>query len=283
MSASLPIDQIKVIARHRRDLGDVPALATSIEDVGLLNPITVTQDGRLIAGQRRLEAFKLLGRTDVPVRVADNLTEARAQLRAERDENTCREDMKPSEKVALGLALEELERPAAVERMTLGKVSPGSETRGERTGKVYDLVGEAVGMSGPTYKRAKAVVAAAEDGDAVAVEALERMDKTGKVTPAYDRVTGRSTQNGKPTGPRPLPLEVKTQRQRQLADAARDRADGFLARLDGGLDGFQNFDARKATATASPEQIAHWRSVIKRAQRVLREVDQALEATDGRT
>ena len=60
----------------------------------------------------------------------------------------------PSEKVALGRELEKLERPKAEERMaatlkqnaTAREIFP-SGSRGERTGKVYDLVGEAVGMA----------------------------------------------------------------------------------------------------------------------------------------
>jgi N6-adenosine-specific RNA methylase IME4 len=47
---SLPISQITVGQRHRRDLGDIDGLAASIAEVGLLQPIAVTFDGHLIAG-----------------------------------------------------------------------------------------------------------------------------------------------------------------------------------------------------------------------------------------
>jgi ParB family chromosome partitioning protein len=63
------LDRIRVGERHRRDMGDIDSLAASIEDLGLLHPITVDQDGRLLAGARRLAAFKLLGRTEIPVNV----------------------------------------------------------------------------------------------------------------------------------------------------------------------------------------------------------------------
>jgi hypothetical protein len=36
-----------------------------------LHPIAVTPDGRLIAGERRLLAFKHLGKTEIPVHVVD--------------------------------------------------------------------------------------------------------------------------------------------------------------------------------------------------------------------
>jgi hypothetical protein len=43
-------------------------------------------------------------------------TDAALLLQAERDENTCRKDFTPSEAVAIGKELEELERPKAAER-----------------------------------------------------------------------------------------------------------------------------------------------------------------------
>src|SRR5215468_4697967 len=65
----LPIDQIIVGDRTRRDLGDIAGLATSIAEIGLLNPITVDENGRLLAGARRLAACKRLGLKAVEVKI----------------------------------------------------------------------------------------------------------------------------------------------------------------------------------------------------------------------
>ena len=54
----LPIDQIIVGDRTRRDLGDIAGLDTRIAKIGLLNPITVDENGRLLAGARGLAACK---------------------------------------------------------------------------------------------------------------------------------------------------------------------------------------------------------------------------------
>jgi ParB family transcriptional regulator, chromosome partitioning protein len=54
---------------YRRDLGDVRGLAESIRQFGLLRPVLITADGRLIAGRRRLEACKLLGWETIRVNV----------------------------------------------------------------------------------------------------------------------------------------------------------------------------------------------------------------------
>jgi ParB family chromosome partitioning protein len=64
-----PIASIRVGKRHRRDLGDIEALAASIAAIGLLNPITVDKDGWLLAGARRLAACKLLGLQTIEVRI----------------------------------------------------------------------------------------------------------------------------------------------------------------------------------------------------------------------
>jgi ParB-like chromosome segregation protein Spo0J len=73
------IDQIQVGYRYRKDLGDLRALAESIAEVGLLHPVVVTPEGRLIAGQRRLEACRLLEWTEIPVTVVDLYQAARGE------------------------------------------------------------------------------------------------------------------------------------------------------------------------------------------------------------
>lgn len=45
-----PIAEIMVGERHRRDLGDIEALAQSIAAIGLLHPITIDANGNLLAG-----------------------------------------------------------------------------------------------------------------------------------------------------------------------------------------------------------------------------------------
>ncbi|MFD2027343.1 ParB N-terminal domain-containing protein [Promicromonospora aerolata] len=86
------VDSITVGYRHRRDLGDLQALCVSIRRVGLLCPLTVTPDGLLLCGWRRLEAVKLLGWKTVPVFVR-RATEGLRDLIAEHDENTIREPL----------------------------------------------------------------------------------------------------------------------------------------------------------------------------------------------
>ena len=100
------IDHIQIGFRYRKDLGDVRALAASIAAVGLLQPVVVTTSGRLIAGQRRMEAGRLLGLTEIPVTVVNLLQAARGEAH----ENFVRKDLLPSGIVALKRAIEPIER-----------------------------------------------------------------------------------------------------------------------------------------------------------------------------
>jgi ParB-like chromosome segregation protein Spo0J len=68
-SSSMSIADIKIGKRIRKDMGDIQSLAESIEAVGLINPITIDENGCLLAGARRLAACKLLGLKEIEVRI----------------------------------------------------------------------------------------------------------------------------------------------------------------------------------------------------------------------
>jgi len=184
----LQADQIKVGRRYRRDLGDVEKLAESIRDVGLLHPVVVTPQSELIAGLRRLQACKLLGWERVPVRVVDldNI------LQGEYDENARRKALLPSEAVAITQALEPGEREAATKRQVqLGRThgTPSGNFPEGSTGRTRDKVGAAVGMSGRTLDKAKAVVESGEE------QLTDEMDRTGKVDRVYKKLKAREEAN----------------------------------------------------------------------------------------
>ena len=90
--------------RRRVNLGNLLALANSIQRVGLLHPVVVDEEGRLITGSRRLAAVKLLGWSEVPATVVQDL-DATLRALAEHDENICRLDFAPGEALAMADAL----------------------------------------------------------------------------------------------------------------------------------------------------------------------------------
>src|SRR5713101_8298118 len=146
------IDEIRIGARHRKDLGDVDSLAASIADVGLLHAIAITPNGTLIAGERRLEAVKRLGWADVPVRVVD----LEQIVLGEFAENGHRKDFLPSEVDAIRRAIEPLEKAAAKQRMSQG----GKGAKLSHPSRVTDRIGAFAGLSGRSVEKIAKVVEA---------------------------------------------------------------------------------------------------------------------------
>lgn len=94
----VPLQEVKVQG-ERRELRRVEELAESIREVGLLNPITVTEDLRLVAGYHRLEAYRALGRETIPATIV-SLAELDESL-AELDENLVRSELTALERMVL--------------------------------------------------------------------------------------------------------------------------------------------------------------------------------------
>lgn len=92
----IKISEIKISERVRVDDGDIQRLAESIERLGLINPITVTAEKKLLAGYRRLQAVKLLGWDEVECTVLNPATEIE-KLRIEAEENITRKDFTDEE------------------------------------------------------------------------------------------------------------------------------------------------------------------------------------------
>ena len=160
---TIPVEDVKIGDRFRKDMGDLTDLKQSIEDIGLLNPITVLPDHTLVAGERRLAAFKALNRETIPARIIETLEDARAILRAERDENVARKSFTPLEMAAITEALLPEAERAARERkaaaLKKGAENPRSGNFPEREkGEAIDEIASMVGVSGKTLRKIRQVV-----------------------------------------------------------------------------------------------------------------------------
>lgn len=91
---SFPIDSIIVERdkRQRRELTGIQELSWSLQAIGQINPLIVTRDGVLKAGERRLTAAKALGWTHINVQFTDELDPAQLEL-LELEENVRRVDL----------------------------------------------------------------------------------------------------------------------------------------------------------------------------------------------
>ena len=178
------IDNIEVGPRHRRDLGDIEALAASIADVGLLHAIVIAPEGTLIAGERRLEAARLLGWTKIPVTVVELDSIARGEFA----ENTARKDFTLSQAVAIKHALEPMERAEAKKRQGKRADKHPEKFSTSSSGRALDNVAKVTGKHRTTLAKAEAIVEAAEAEPEKFGRLLADMDRTGRVNGVYKRL-----------------------------------------------------------------------------------------------
>ena len=166
----MKISEIIIKPRFRKDLGDLSELKKSIKEIGLLHPIVVNEYQELVAGRRRLQAYRELGRKDIPTTVID----MEELSRGEYDENVIRKDFTPSEKVAIYEAMESFEHK--------GKMVSDSDTKGL---KKQQRASKVVGLSTDTLSKAKQVVDSGDKG------LIKEMDETENVDKAYRRLKNK--------------------------------------------------------------------------------------------
>jgi len=124
--SQMPIDSIIVSRNGHGEAANLDGLVTSIQTRGVLQPLIVAPDGRLLAGRRRLEAARRAGLTTVPVRVCEITTE-RAAIEISLIENVERADLDPLTRAQSYRAL--MEQGATVEEI--------AELVGQGTSHIY--------------------------------------------------------------------------------------------------------------------------------------------------
>lgn len=254
--AEMLISDIRIGDRVRKDMGDIDALATSIETLGLMHPPGVTPDGLLIFGHRRLQACIQLGMARVPVRIMD----VADLLSAERDENQVRKDFTPSEAVAVARAIEDQLKAARWQRRSVSAKARWAREKGERvivgesptitTPLSRATASEAVGMCDQRYRQAKEVVEAAEQEAERFGDIVETMDATGNVKGAHTELRRRRDK-----APERHPLLKKMRHSRP--DEEIDRA---ITMLDGVCTAFTHINVQHLNGSKAEQ----WASDLKR-------------------
>lgn len=132
---TLPINEIIVEDRQRQDLGDINSLAQSLLKYGLIQPVVITQERRLIAGGRRMAAASQLGWRDIPVVFRETLTVDELH-ELELEENVRRQDMSWQEKCLTVAKIHQLKvARSAIEGRAWGQRETATVT-GDSLGKV---------------------------------------------------------------------------------------------------------------------------------------------------
>jgi len=112
----VPIKDIKVKRRIRKDMGDIAALADSMKRFGQISPILITKKNILIAGGRRLEAARNLGWSSINAVVAEIPDEV-SKLEYELEENIQRRDFSQTETHEAVKRLYRLRNPSLFRRI----------------------------------------------------------------------------------------------------------------------------------------------------------------------
>ena len=112
----IPVDNVTVPERVRKDPGNLESLMASLKRVGQLNPILVTPSYELIAGFRRLTAAQELGWQSIEAEIVQAADEIR-RLEMELEENVYRKDFTPEEILEGYKKLEKLRHPSVGRRM----------------------------------------------------------------------------------------------------------------------------------------------------------------------
>ncbi len=107
---TVEINSIRSKNRVRKEGGDLSDLMDSMRRHGLLNPLTITENRRLVAGQRRLESARRLGWTTIQCRIVTEEDE-QALLEIEIDENSTRKDFTSDEMADALLRMDRLKNP----------------------------------------------------------------------------------------------------------------------------------------------------------------------------
>jgi len=163
----VPIESIRVAEdRQLTDPGSVPALAQSIEELGLQQPIGVRTDGdgySLVWGWKRLQATRQLGWTTIPACIVD-MDDMHAEL-AEIDENLCRAELTAAQRAKQMARRKELYEALHPETRHGATLSQGPKRQNVVSGKASFTQDTAArtGKSKRTIERAVALGAKLDD------------------------------------------------------------------------------------------------------------------------
>ncbi|MGP1437541.1 MAG: ParB N-terminal domain-containing protein [Treponema sp.] len=107
---NIDVDLIKIKKRIREKDVSIQPLVESIQKYGLLEPIIIDENNRLIAGFRRLQACKQLGFETILANVV-SVKDAETFLLLELEENTCRFQFSDEELEKAKKQLEKIRHP----------------------------------------------------------------------------------------------------------------------------------------------------------------------------
>ena len=218
------VASIQVGRRHRTELGDIDALAASIDRDGLLQPITITPDGVLVCGARRLAAIRQLDWKTVNVWVRSGISDRLGHLLAEQDDNVLHKPLTQLEGAALYRELKAVMAEDAARRQAATQFSaqqrPGNDGAGkfpapsDQAGRARDQAARMIPGSA-SYKTLDKISYLQQ----IAEDPAQLDELRQQATVALERIEAGS------------PVDPLFRQVRELADTARGDRDADLHQL----------------------------------------------------
>ncbi|HEV3233716.1 MAG TPA: ParB/RepB/Spo0J family partition protein [Candidatus Dormibacteraeota bacterium] len=196
--------------RTRFDDNEIGALADSIRQHGILQPLVVHRHGaayRLIAGERRLRAARLAGLTEVPVTLHETPA-AEGSLALSLIENVQRDDLSPLEEAeAYRLLLEDFQLTHEAVARQVGKTR-AHITNSLRLLTLAPAVQGALISNAITAGHARTLAGLSPDGQEEGLRRVLKGELNVRQTEALARELGNASPSprpGRPRGPVPDP------------------------------------------------------------------------------
>ena len=155
----IKLSQIKS-TEPKREHGDISDLKQSIADIGLINPLTIDEAGRLLAGRRRFQAVKELGWAEVECYVLPVNGDQLKAFRIAINENLKRKNLTDPE---VATAIKEYDE---MKRKLEGSKSAGNPNLlqcGKLEGWTQDRTAQELGISQQAVTKAIKIATAIEE------------------------------------------------------------------------------------------------------------------------
>jgi hypothetical protein len=190
---TIPISDIEISGRYRKDFGDISGLADDINKIDLIVPITVTYNPTtkkytLVDGQRRILSYQILERTEIPCYVI-NLEKI---ILGEFSANTYRKDWTDSELYTITEALKPIFTEEAKKRQSeAGKlfgrgkknlnvdsksIAMGKFPQANTKGRALDNLSNAFGIDRKTLDKIQKIGDAVKENPEKYKPLLEKVD-----------------------------------------------------------------------------------------------------------
>lgn len=260
------LDSIKVGRRHRADLGDIDALATSMDENGVLQIITIDPDGNLVCGLRRLAAMRKLGWKTADVWVRPGISDRLGELLAEQDDNLLHKPLTLTEQATLyrelkTLMAEDAARRQKASRFTAGGPNPRSHGAATVAAPSTDPAPTDPALAGPGDTRAQAAVMVTGRASYTSMERIGELQRLAadQSQPAAVRERAAAELEGIDAGGSITAAHQRTRMERSLAELDELAADPSISddvRARAARDAAELRTAQAQTRAAELERLA---------------------------